>query len=162
VVKIGRKWSASRMDLYELIKYVHVVSAITAVGFNLSYGVWLSRNARAPEHQVHVLRTIKLLDDRIANPAYVLLLLTGLGMVWVGNIPITTAWIVVSLLLYGALVVIGLGVFTPALRRQIDLAESGASAPDSAAAARRTTISGGVLVLVALVIVFLMVTKPAL
>jgi uncharacterized membrane protein len=150
------------MDLYQLIKYVHVAAAITAVGFNLSYGVWLTRNARAPEHQVHVLRTIKLLDDRIANPAYVLLLLTGLGMLWIGNIPITTAWIVLSLVLYGALVILGLGVFTPALRRQIELAQSGASAADAATAARRTTTSGGVLVVVALVIVFLMVTKPSL
>jgi uncharacterized membrane protein len=150
------------MTLYELIKYIHVVAAITAIGFNLSYGVWLARNARAPEHQLHVLRTIKLIDDRIANPAYVLLLLTGLGMVWVGNVPITTAWIVVSLVLYAALVVLGLGVFTPALRRQIGLAESGASGQDYAAATRRTTISGAVLVLIALVIVFLMVTKPTL
>ena len=148
------------MDLYELIKYIHVVAAITAVGFNLSYGVWLSFNIRVPEHRLNVLRGIKLLDDRIANPAYILLLLTGLGMVWVGSLQITTSWIAISLVLYVALVVLGLGVFSPSLRRQIAVVESGAQGEPYAATARRTTASGAVLVLIALTIVFLMVTKP--
>jgi hypothetical protein len=54
--------------------------AIIAVGFNASYGTWLARAAREPEHQAHVLRGIKVLDDRFANPAYALLLVTGLAV----------------------------------------------------------------------------------
>jgi uncharacterized membrane protein len=146
---------------YELLKYVHVVSAIVAVGFNLSYGVWLLITARTPEHRLHVLRGIKLLDDRIANPAYILLLITGLGMVGIGGLSLTMVWIAASLGLYVALAVVGIAVFGPALRRQIAVLEVGA--PDTAEyaeAARRTTLSGAILVVIALVIVFLMVTKP--
>jgi hypothetical protein len=55
----------------ELTKFVHVLLAIVAVGFNASYGIWLARAAKAPQAtQSHVLRTIKFIDDRFANPAY--------------------------------------------------------------------------------------------
>ncbi|MGH2773103.1 MAG: DUF2269 family protein [Actinomycetota bacterium] len=75
---------------YTLLKYVHVLAAIIAVGFNASYGVWLARSAKEPEHEGYALRTIKVLDDRFANPAYVLLLITGALMVWVSDLEIST------------------------------------------------------------------------
>lgn len=52
------------------MKFVHVLSAIVAVGFNLSYGVLTSRSAKEPEHELHVLETIKVLDARFANVGY--------------------------------------------------------------------------------------------
>jgi uncharacterized membrane protein len=127
------------------------------------YGVWLSVTARTPEHRLHVLRTIKRLDDWIANPAYVVLLLSGLTMLVIGSIPITTAWILAALVLYAVLVVLGLAVFSRALGGQIRLLQD-ASAPTAVydAVGRRTTLSGALLVVIALVIVFLMVTKPSL
>jgi hypothetical protein len=49
---------------------MHVFLAIVAVGFNISYSVWLAREARDPTEQcLYVLRGIKILDDRFANPA---------------------------------------------------------------------------------------------
>jgi hypothetical protein len=36
---------------------------------------------------------VRFLDDRIANPAYVLLLVTGLSMVWVGDLDLTQFWL---------------------------------------------------------------------
>ena len=75
---------------FQLTKFVHVLLAIVAVGFNASYGIWLARVANAPQAtQSHVLRTIKFLDDRIANPAYGLLLVTGLFMVFNTGIPVS-------------------------------------------------------------------------
>ena len=149
------------MTLYDLIKYVHVLAAITAVGLNLSYGVWLAFGERGPEHRIFVLRTIKRLDDWLANPAYVLLLLSGLGMVWVGAMSLATTWIAVALGLYVVLVVLGLGVFSRSLSRQISVLESGTvDAAVYRAIARRTTVSGAILVVIALAIVFLMVVKP--
>jgi uncharacterized membrane protein len=140
-----------------------VVAAITAVGFNLSYGVWLTVTARTPEHRLPVLRTVKRLDDWIANPAYVVLLLSGLAMLAIGSIPITTAWILAALALYTLLVVLGLGVFSRALATQIRLLQDGSASPAAYdAVAGRTMWSGALLVVIALVIVFLMVTKPTL
>ena len=66
------------MDFYPWLKALHVLLAIVAVGFNMSYGVWLARAAREPQQYGYVLRGIKFLDDRVANPAYGGLLLVGL------------------------------------------------------------------------------------
>ena len=81
--------------------------------------------AKEPEHAPHVLRGIQFLDDRIANPAYGLLLVLGLAMVWESGIPFSTFWIAASLGLYVVMVVLAVAGFTPALRQQIALAQAG-------------------------------------
>jgi uncharacterized membrane protein len=147
--------------LYPYIKFLHVLLAIVAVGFNASYGIWLTRAAREPAHLGHVLRGIKTLDDRFANPAYVLLLVTGLANVVIGSIPITTPWILGGLILWAVLLVLGSGVYTPTLRRQIAALEAGGSdSPSYRSLAARGQMTGIVLAIIVVVIVFLMVVKP--
>ena len=148
---------------FQLTKFVHVLLAIIAVGFNASYGIWLARAASAPqETQSHVLRTIKLLDDRIANPAYGLLLVTGLFMVFNTGIPVSTPWIALAIGLWLVLIFVGLGVYTPTLRDQIRVLESEgpASAEYQRLSARGRSV-GILLGIIVIVIVFLMVVKPS-
>jgi Predicted integral membrane protein (DUF2269) len=52
---------------------------------------------------------VKLLDDRFANPAYGVLLVTGLLMVWIGDLGLTQFWLLAALALYA--VAVGLGLF---------------------------------------------------
>jgi uncharacterized membrane protein len=151
------------MNIYSLIKFVHVLLAIVAVGFNASYGIWLTRAARQPEHLSHVLRGIKVLDDRFANPAYGLLLVTGLTMLWLGNLPLTTFWIAAALVLWFVAVVLGLAAYTPTLRRQIQVLETaGADSTEFRRLSQRGIGLGVVLAVVVVLIVFLMVVKPTL
>src|SRR2546428_12935836 len=76
-----------------MMKFLHVLFAIIAVGTNATYGIWLARAAGAPQAtQSHVLRTIKALDDRFANPAYVLLAVTGAPMGPLGGLRCPTFW----------------------------------------------------------------------
>jgi len=147
---------------YTITKFIHVLLAIIAVGFNASYGIWLARAASAPrDTQSHGLRTIKIIDDRFANPAYGLLLLSGLFMVWSAGYPLTTRWIASALFLYVILVLVGLFVYTPTLREQIRLLESvGPESADYLRVASRGRTVGIVLAVVAVAIVFLMVAKP--
>ncbi|TMF50713.1 MAG: DUF2269 family protein [Chloroflexi bacterium] len=84
-------------SLYVVLKFIHILAAITAVGANITYGVWNARSQADPAHLGFTLKGIKFLDDRIANPAYGVLLLTGLVMVFVNSWPITSLWIVVAL-----------------------------------------------------------------
>lgn len=148
---------------YEILKFIHVLLAIVAVGFNASYAVWLARAAREPEHEAFALRGVKFLDDRIANPAYVLLLVTGLSMVWVGDLDLTQFWLLTALALYVVAVGLGLLVYTPTLRAQISALESsGAGSAEFRALAKRGTTVGIVLGVDVVAIVFLMVTKPTL
>jgi uncharacterized membrane protein len=149
------------LTTYTAIKFLHVLLAIVAIGFNATYGIWLARAARESEHELFALRGIKALDDRFANPAYALLLITGLGMVVVGHLDLTTLWLAAALVLYSVLVIIGLGVYTPTLRKQISALEaSGSSSVEYRAVAKRGQIVGGILAVVVIAIVFLMVTKP--
>lgn len=148
---------------FEVVKFLHILMAIIAVGFNISYGIWLSRAAREDQHALHVLRGIKILDDRFANPAYGLLLVTGIVMILISPIELVTFWILAALGIYVVLVVVGAAVYTPTLRLQIAVMETegGSSAAYQRLASRSRTV-GIVLGALVTVIVFLMVTKPTL
>jgi uncharacterized membrane protein len=151
------------MTAYALIKWLHVLAAITALGANLTYGVWLSLASRDQSSLAFALRGIRFLDNRIANPAYGLLLVTGLLTVYVGGLPLSTPWILVALVLYVITVLVGILGFSPALRRQITFAEShGPSSPEYQQAARQGLQFGILTIALVVAIVFLMVVKPAL
>ena len=147
--------------LYTTLKFVHILLAIIAVGFNASYGIWLARAARQPEHLGHILRGIKILDDRAANPAYGLLLLTGLAMVAVAGYPPSTFWIAAALVLWLIAIVIGFAGYTPALRRQIELLERvGPTAAEYEQQASRARVIGILNIVPIVLILILMVFKP--
>jgi len=149
--------------LFLIVKFVHILSAIVAVGLNVSYAVWIIRAQRNPEHTAFTLKGIKLLDDRIANPAYGVLLVTGILMVFMAGYSITTLWIDIALVLFVVLAVLALTQYTPTLRSQIALAESGDMASvDYVRLAKRGQIVGQALGVIVLVILAMMVFKPHL
>jgi len=149
--------------LYLILKWVHILLAIAAVGANLTYGIWLARGGRDQQHLDFVLRGVRILDDRVANPAYGLLLVTGLAMVFVGGLEITTPWILTGLGLYVAAVLLGMLGYGPTLRRQIRLVSDGsAGTAEFAALTRRAGVLGVVLTVLVATISFLMVVKPSL
>lgn len=147
--------------LFTTVKFVHILLAIAAVGFNASYGIWTQRASRSPEHLGFALRGVKFMDDRVANPAYGLLLLSGLTMAFVGRIPLTTFWISAALVLWVVAIAIGLFLYTPTLRRQIEaLEKSGPESPEYRALDRRGRVVGISVSVVVLAILVMMVFKP--
>jgi uncharacterized membrane protein len=151
------------MTVYLWVKFLHVLMAIVAVGFNATYGIWLARAAKEPQHELHVLRGIKTPDDRFANPAYGLLLLTGIWMVAISFWQITTFWILSALILYAVVILLGIGLYTPTLRRQIRVLETeGPQSEEYQWLARRSTLVGVALAILVVIIVALMVLKPTL
>jgi uncharacterized membrane protein len=152
------------MSLFAFVKFLHVLLAIIAVGFNATYGVWLARVAREPvPTQSFVLRGIKRLDDWFANPAYVLLAVTGVTMVFLGELRFTTFWIAGGIVLWAVAVALGFFVYTPMLRDQIRALETaGPESEDYRRYAGNARFVGIVLAIMVVLIVFLMVTKPTL
>jgi uncharacterized membrane protein len=151
------------MLLFKLVKWIHVLSAITALGANITYGIWITRASREPAVLPFVLRSIKTIDDRVANPLYALLLLTGLTMAFMLPIPLTTPWLLTALILYAIATLLGVAVFVPVFRRRIDLLETeGLESPKYKAIAKRGNVLGVLVGIDVLAIVFLMVVKPAL
>ncbi len=149
--------------LFNLLKWIHVLSAISAVGANITYGIWISQASRKPEALPFTLRGIKTIDDKLANRAYGLLFITGLLMAFVVKIPLTTPWLLVALILYLTLGLTGFLGYTPTIKRQIELLDTqGSDSPEFKSVARRGLTLGILLVILAIAIVFLMVVKPRL
>ena len=148
---------------YTVTKFIHVTLAILALGANATYGIWLARVAKLPaDTQLFVLRTIKVIDDRLANVAYGLLVVTGLVMVFQAGYPLTTRWIASALVLYVIALVMAFALTSPNFRRAIRALE--AEGPASSAYAHAMSqgrIYGIAISVVVLAIVFLMVVKPA-
>lgn len=143
-----------------LLKVVHILAAIVAVGSNVTYAFWLARAGRDRERLVFTIEGIRRLDSRIANPAYIVVLLTGLGMVALGAFSFTTGWILAAIVLYVALVIVGIAFFAPAIKRQLEEAQRDPMSQTYAAAASRSNLFGIATLVVVVVIVVLMVTKP--
>ncbi len=145
-----------------LLKVVHVLAAIVAVGSNLTYAFWLRRAGRDRERLVWTLGGVRRLDRLVANPAYVVLLVSGILMVLTGAYSFEQRWIAASLVIFVFVAIVGIAVYAPAIRRQIAEAERDPTSEAYVAAERRSTLLGIVTTAAVLLIVVLMVTKPSL
>jgi len=96
------------MSLILALKVIHVIAAVVAVGANVTYALWLNRAKHDPAHLTFALRGIRSLDTFVANPAYVVLGVTGPAMVLAGAFSFTQGWIIVSLVLYVVVAVLGI------------------------------------------------------
>lgn len=145
---------------YALLKYLHVLLAITALGSNITYAVWKTLAAREPAHGSFALRGISFIDQRVANPAYGLLLITGLVLLAVGQWGFQ-GWVIASLILFALLSVVAVGFYARVVRQQIQAMDTEGLA--SAAYKRldgQAMIYGIISLVIALAIVFMMVVKP--
>jgi len=149
--------------LYLWLKTVHVFLAIVAVGFTASYGLIIGRGRKAGRAELtFALKTVQAMGEYVANPGFVLLLVTGFAMIRMSGLPIGTRWIHVSMALVFLALALGFGVAGPTLRKQIAVLE--ARGPEDAefqSLSKRGAIVGGILGLMSLVIVYLMVHKPS-
>jgi hypothetical protein len=150
------------MTAYTIVKLVHILLAIAAVGFNASYAIWLIRARSNPDSLEFVLKGVKFLDDYIANPAYIGLLITGVAMIIL--LPwrlFQSFWLEAAIVLWVIVMLLGYGVYTPTLSRQIKvLASKGAKDEQYLWLDRRGQLVGQALGVIVLVIVGLMVFKP--
>ncbi len=151
------------MTPYTILKYIHIISAIAAFGTNITYVLWFTRAKKTPEALAFTLHTVKIIDDWIATPAYVLLFPSGWWLASLAGWPLTTPWILTALILYATVSVIGLGIFTPTLKKQIAIAESlGPDTPEYKKISFRLNAINIALNILVLIIIYLMVVKPAL
>jgi uncharacterized membrane protein len=154
--------------LRSLLLVLHVLGAVVALGFSLSYGLWIRRGeVEGPGERAFALRTVSWIDRRITTPAYALQLLTGLLLVATLDWDLLrAAWLELSLGLYVALILLAISVYAPAFRRQRMLAEHIAAGEDEeseyARAASTARTWGVVVVAMTLTIFVLMVWKPPL
>jgi uncharacterized membrane protein len=158
----------SRSDWRTVVLVLHIMGAIVALGFSLSYGLWTARgSAEGAAQRVFALRTVSWIDRRFTTPAYVLQAVTGVLLVALIDWDLLRqAWLEVSIGIYVLLTILAIVAFAPAHRRQTAVAERIAAGEDLeaeyASAATAATRWGLVVTLLTVLIVVLMVSKPAL
>jgi uncharacterized membrane protein len=159
------------MRFRSLLLVLHVLGAVVALGFSLSYGFWIRRgDVDGPGARAFALRTVSWIDRRITTPAYMAQLATGLLLVATLNWDLLrAAWLELSLGLYAALTILAIAVYAPSFRRQRVLAEriaageaEGNGESAYAAAASTARAWGVVVTTMTLTILVLMVWKPTL
>lgn len=148
------------MSPFLALKVIHILAAIVAVGTSVTSTLWLARAGRDRDRLVWVLDGARFFDRRIANPAYLLVLVSGIAMVATGTYRFDQGWTVVAIALYAFIAVFGVLVFRPAARHQrAEAAADPASAAYTRIAAVTWWYSWMTIAAVAMIVV-LMVTKP--
>ena len=149
------------MSAYMLLRFVHVLLALIAVGGNLTYALWIRVGERQPEHLAFTIRGIRTIDRAVANPAYLLLLVSGLGIVRLGGIPLAQGWLLLALGLYVIAALLGYFVYGPVVRRELAALERGGVDDAEYRRSRGQARTLGVwTTAIVLVILGLMVTRP--
>ncbi|HNM36645.1 MAG TPA: DUF2269 family protein [Anaerolineales bacterium] len=150
--------------IYTIAKWIHILCAIVSLGANLTYFPWFMTVPKTRETLVYTLKTIRLLDNWIANPAYILAYITGEVMMRVGGqIHYSTSWMTVAISLYAIISVLGLFIYSPMIKKQQQLAETkGADDADYQRVSRNGIVLGTVIVILTIGITYLMVAKPHL
>ena len=151
------------MTLYETMKFLHVFSAIIAVGFNFSYIIWMVKGKMEKDHLLFALKGIKFMDDRVANPCYGLVLLSGFTMAYAAEYNVlSVTWILYALILFGVMGVMAFTLYSPTLKKQIAMLENGTiDTPEYKMIEKKQMALGGILFTLAIAIIALMVTKPS-
>jgi len=142
--------SSTRLAMagYTHLLALHILFAVIGIG-----PVTVIALLAIKEPEGDALKTVMTRGRLILQPALLLMLLTGIGLLWVtGWSYMHTAWFLISFVLF-----IALGAFTGILQKNVRKATT----PEEAAAhASSTRLMGWLALLSTVVIVWLMVTKP--
>jgi uncharacterized membrane protein len=146
--------------------FIHITAAVVGFGATFAEAVTFPIAMKLDKRHLPYVHKLQLfINQRLATPALVIILVTGIYQVSEGNFSFSDTWISATFLI---VIVLGglLGAyFIPTDRRLFDqvtkdLAETGEPSKEYLADVRREGVLGtitGILIVVAL---FLMVTKP--
>jgi uncharacterized membrane protein len=147
--------------LYLLLKSLHILSVILALGSNLTYGFLTYHAEQESIHLVFTLKTIRWIDKYVANRSYIVTLITGLLLIWIGGYSFQALWIWLSLLLFCVIALLGITLYAPVIKRQVELAEQNQLQTKEYKIIKTKSKRLGLSVtLLVLIIPLLMVVKP--
>ena len=160
------------MELARLLPFVlflHVMGAILAFGPPFAFSFMGGMAGKEPQHANFSARQTALISNRLVYPLAIFQGITGLLLIWIGNISIMDrAWLVIAILLYLIAITYSLTVQRTALHHVIEMTSTppppgtppGPPPPALMAEIRKVQRGGMLLGTLIVVIVFLMVVKP--
>jgi uncharacterized membrane protein len=156
------------VDAYLLIKYMHVISStlLFGTGLGTAFHGWMAHRSGNRVAIAVVSRNVVLADWLFTAPAVVVQPATGLVMAWQAAIPLTSSWLLASIILYllvGAcwLPVVWLQIRMHALAARATRTDT-ALPPRYFAYARLWLLLGWPAFISVLAIFYLMIAKPEL
>lgn len=90
------------MNTYAILKTIHIISSVVlvGVGFGSAFYLFCTNRTKNMQAQAVVARLVVLADWIFTTPAGFTQLFSGLALVYLGGWPLSSSWIVASLLLY--------------------------------------------------------------
>ncbi|MCD5995459.1 DUF2269 domain-containing protein [Pseudomonas sp. CDFA 602] len=88
--------------LYLFLKYLHVIAAVFLFGFGMGSYLYLIAASRSGNPQViaHVARNVMQFDTWITTPAGFIQIISGYWLVRLAGFPLTTEWLLTSLVIF--------------------------------------------------------------
>lgn len=152
------------MNLAEILKFLHVLAVIVWVGGGLMLQVLLWRAKLAgPEATRAFTHGAEWTSQRVFMPASFAALIFGVWLVIEAGYDFADLWITLGFVGFAMSALIGMAVLGPTSKKMKALLEErGPNDPVVAHMARRLDVFGRVDLVVLIVVVFVMVTKPGL
>jgi uncharacterized membrane protein len=88
--------------LYLCLKYIHVIAAVFLFGFGMGSYLYLIAASRTANPQViaHVAKMVVRFDAWITTPAGFIQIASGYGLIKLAGLPLTTEWVLTSLIIF--------------------------------------------------------------
>jgi len=149
--------------VYLALKFLHIFLAIVAVGFTCSFGLILARASKGGadgRELKFALDTIRVMG-RIGHVCFLFLLITGIALIHIAGYP-WYLWLKWSAGLVVVALLVAQFLLLPTVPKRLAiLAARGPGDPEFIALSKRSAVLGAVLGVAALVVLWLMVSKPA-
>lgn len=148
------------MSVYLVVKFVHVFTAIVAIGGATGWSLVQRLAMRDPTHLVFAVRSSKLLDRVLFGPGLLVLLITGLWMA-ATNWSLALFWVRAALIIVVIVLVLIYGIVGPNLGRLAHVLDAdGPASPNRQQPERMAYLVGLISSILIVVLIWLMVIKP--
>ncbi|HET7028255.1 MAG TPA: DUF2269 family protein [Candidatus Limnocylindrales bacterium] len=155
-----------------ILLFLHVAGAIIAFGPSFAMPIIGAMGGKEPMHANFATRVTLQIEERIIVPLALFQAVTGIGLIWFAGFNlIESHWLLLGIILYVIALAFAMAVQTNSVKRVIELTTMPAGGPPPGApagpppgvpeAVQRVQRGGMFLGIMILVIVFLMVVKPA-
>lgn len=149
------------LTIHVLLLIGHILFASVSIGATISYSFFIALAEIEPRHLAYTIRAVRHSDRLVAIPAYLLTFATGIWLVYETGVPLDQFWIVVSIVVYLAVLIVGFVVFGPTVRRELVALERGGTTDPEYRRLRghAQLLSLGTIAALAMILA-LMVVKP--
>jgi uncharacterized membrane protein len=153
------------MSLYEFLKFIHILGAITWVGTSIEQQL-VGPRARASNERgrlAHFVDEAEWVGVRIMTPAAIVVVIVGVAMVIESGWNFTDTWILIGIGLFVVTSLNGMVFLTPQTKRlKALMAERGQDDAGVQALVNKVTLASRIDLLILIAIVADMVIKPGL